>query len=193
LKNNIYSNDLAFANSLDKELLDIYSKKLAKKYGPIISSFPETKRIPQQNGIDRHLFFRKEGKVVKKTVEEKIRRKFYKDFLFEFVSNDTEKVGSIKNIGWIKKDLICDFILFYFNQNKKDFLFNWKIFQKTYFLYANEWIEKAINQENGFRFVYAYNKRRTKDKLIEYKSHSLIVPANIFIDAYKNTYKKFNI
>lgn len=178
MSQNIYNQDLNLANSnnISQKLFTHYQRKVKKNGGILLSTILEKGKEYQYQGIDRRLVIRKDNETYYLKVEEKIRRKFYNDFLFEIISNDTENINSIKNIGWIKKDLSCDLISFYFIEKDKCYIFNWNVFKKTYELYGAEWIKLAINNEKGFRLVYAINKT--------YKSHNLIVPKDIFIKAY---------
>jgi len=155
-------------------------------YSGQIIKYWEEKRVSMQHmGIDRNIIVRSDQKTLLYKIEEKIRRKFYNDFLFEFISNDTYPSGDKKNIGWIKKNLKCNFLVFYFIENDKFFLFNWEVLQLTYEKFGPKWIEKAINNKEGFRIVYAKNKTRNG---MSYCSHNLIVPANELVNAYKEVY-----
>jgi hypothetical protein len=187
MKNNIYQADHKFASS--KEINTRLESYYRNKFNGVVKIQEEKRKDFQHKGIDKRIFVRDNGSSKIYTVEEKIRRNFYNDFLIELISNDTEKNGSVKNIGWIKKDLDCDFLLFFFFSKNKCFLFNWKVFKKTFEENGKDWIQKAINKENGFKFVEAINKRTKRDGTkIDYKTHNLIVPSKILLSAYKEQF-----
>jgi len=192
VKNNDYKKDhqLASSNAIAEKLESHYIRKMNKNGNKVVKCIEETSKEQQYKGIDRRLFVRKGTKLDAITIEEKIRRNFYNDILLEVVSNDTYPMGTVKNIGWIKKELECNLIAFYFMQQDRLFMFDWKIFQKTYELHGPEWIEKAINEENGFKWVQARNSRTYPNRVYTYFSHSLIVPSKELIKRYMEVYKE---
>ena len=173
---------LASSSTIAQKLFPHYEEKM----GNIISYKEETSRGFQHMGIDRRIFARDKGSVKSFTVEEKIRRKFYNDFLLEVVSNNNREPDSVEGKGWIKKDLKCDLIAFYFLENNRFYLFNWKIFKLTYELNASQWIEKALNEEDGFSFKSTKNQKRNGEK---YHTVNIVIPANILISKYKEVFK----
>lgn len=114
----------------------------------------------QHSGIDRVITLRN-GKTV--TVDEKVRQKSYGDIALEQWS-DLER----GKLGWMHKELQCDFIAYAFVPDKKCYLLPFITLRRAWLRNGPEWHEKACANADGFRFVDAKNPR--------YVTRSIAVP-----------------
>ena len=117
----------------------------------------------QRGGIDRVLTL-KSGKTL--NVDEKIRKKVYKDILLERWS-DMERSGA----GWMQKDLACDFIAYAFKPNQTCYLLPFQTLRAAWLKYGRDWIETYTR-------IHAKNRG--------YVSEGIAIPINVLMEALQD-------
>lgn len=86
----------------------------------------------QRMGIDRAIFLAN-GKTL--YIDEKKRRKTYRDILLEYISSDTTNA-----LGWIEKDLSIDYLAYAFMDTRTVHLYPWNLLRRAWILHREEWI-----------------------------------------------------
>jgi len=155
---NFFKSDLEYSNS-DRVF---WNKFYQKAFPNMTDSRLERSLSRQKMGIDIEIYLNNGTSVF---VEEKTRKKSYNDILLEYISND--KTGSL---GWMEKDLKCDYLAYAVMSKKKVYLFSWTQLQKVWFKNRDTWIDK-------FPRIVAQNPK--------YKTISVGVPVSI-IKKYVN-------
>lgn len=134
-------------------------------------AFPNLERIEiandikdQKDGIDKFLIL-KNGKRI--CVDEKKRRKDYKDILIEEYSV-VSKNGGDKKVGWIGKHKKTDYIVYAIMPIKKVYLLPFLLLQKAWLINYNNWKDK-------YRVPPADNGT--------YWTTNLAIPTKVLLDA----------
>ena len=111
-------------------------------------------------GIDK-LIVMPNGKTIR--VDEKVRRRDYGDIAIETISND--KTGAL---GWIEKDLLCDYIAYVFIDTGRVFLL-------PFIQLKNAW------RDNKSVWIAEYGTKTAKN--LDYFSHFVCVPIAVLFKA----------
>ena len=125
----------------------------------------------QRGGIDRVLVLGS-GKTLQ--VDEKVRSKDYDDILLEYWSD----VGR-QSLGWVAKDLSCDFIAYAFVPSQRCFLLPFPILRRAWHSFGKEWIRCGEQGLHGFRKVEADNGN--------YTTVSVAVPVDLLMSALSDS------
>lgn len=120
----------------------------------------------QRGGIDRVLTLRS-GKTL--TVDEKVREKDWPDILLEYWSDQERCI-----LGWVAKDLACDFIAYAFVPSETCYLFPFPTLRRVWRLNHRAWV-------NDYREVKARNRG--------YTTVSVAVPTDILLAALGDAMK----
>jgi hypothetical protein len=128
-----YKDDLVYSNTKEHEPFWRYVYKQAFPTAINWMRCPADTQA-QVNGIDRVLLLNC-GSVVK--IEEKTRDRDYRDIHLEFISNDVRKT-----IGWIEKDLICDYIAYAVMPKNKCYIIHWTTLKTLWEHNKEEWKKK---------------------------------------------------
>jgi hypothetical protein len=118
-----FNQDLAYSRSQSDAP---YWKQVYQKAFPDMTSMVDVRKDgwAQRGGIDR-IIITTCGRIWK--IDEKVRRRAYDDILLEFISNDI--TGSL---GWIEKDLACDFIAYALVPTQQCYLFPVRPLQRAW-------------------------------------------------------------
>lgn len=148
---NDFDDSLKISDSeeIEKILKEVYLKYFPNMVGMIKNE--SKKSNSQEKGVDRIIYLDNLKTI---TIDEKIRKDDYADFLLEYVSNDY--TGAV---GWIEKDLSIDYILYVILSTKKAFLLDWRILKITWDFNKVEWKKKygTITAGNAYFNGYNYN------------------------------------
>lgn len=102
----------------------------------------------QKQGVDKVIYL-SNGNVL--YIDEKCRRKVYRDIALETVSNTYTGAA-----GWINKDLQMDYLAYAFMPIKRAYLFSWPMLRKAWIENREEWQEKyrpIIAPNNGYTTI----------------------------------------
>lgn len=128
----------------------------------------------QRGGVDRILVLA-DGNVL--YVDEKVRQTKYPDFLLEYCSS--KERGTL---GWVEKDLCCDFIAYVFLPTKELYLLPFQPLKMAWRANREKWISKARSTtDNSYRIVEAVNDG--------YTTQSVAVPTGAVWEAIKDSLK----
>lgn len=169
---NEFKKDFRYSNKHDKFWWKIYSKMFDMNY-----MFRSPKELDMK-GVDRVIVL-SSGDLI--TIDEKIRRGSYDDFLLEYISDKEENTP-----GWIEKPLECDFIAYAFEEEETAYFFYWLELSKLWKKVGNAWIGNGKRGEFGFDIVEAKNY---KDGKYIYTTISLAIPCQMLLRALKYTAK----
>lgn len=103
----------------------------------------------QRGGIDRVVTLAS-GRTY--TVDEKVRRENYDDILLEYWS-DIDR----RKLGWVAKDLACDFIAYAFAPTKRCYLLPFATLRLAWKNCGDQWVKQGEARTAGFREVRAEN------------------------------------
>lgn len=97
----------------------------------------------QRQGIDRIIILGN-GEILR--IDEKKRRKVWRDFALEYISVD--KTGAP---GWVEKDLAIDYLAYAFMPIETVYLFPWPILRRAWNHYKNDWKKQypSIEAQNS--------------------------------------------
>lgn len=158
--------DLEF--SRNNASLDIW-EKIYRLAFPLFKGMSYVTEKPKQlAGIDREVLL-KNGKVI--TIDEKVRRENWNDFLLEYWSDKEREV-----LGWICKPLQCDYLAYAFLPSKRCYLLPFDLLQRAWKKNAKAWHEQA-KSNRGYKVVEANNPN--------YTTVSLAVPIDIVLNSIK--------
>lgn len=116
----------------------------------------------QRGGIDR-LIVLSSGRTI--TVDEKVRRKAYRDVALEY---EHAHQGGRKTPGWIEKEAACDFLAYAWEPLGIAYLFPWLQLQRAWSEHSPDWF-------HCYRKVAARNRT--------YTTYSLAVPLPVLVPA----------
>jgi hypothetical protein len=139
-----FNQQLAYSEAAsDEQFWDaIYHKAFPNMVNAMLCS-GDTKS--QRLGIDRMILLAS-GRTLK--IDEKKRRKVYKDILLEYLSVDTTNAP-----GWIEKDLAIDYLAYAFMPTQRVYLFPWDMLRRAWRTFGEGWKEKYYNapaKNNGY-------------------------------------------
>jgi len=156
-----FDEELEYSEKASEESFwfDVYKKAFPNMVN-CMSGWGDTES--QRKGIDRVILLAN-GKTL--YVDEKKRRKVYRDFLLEYISVD--KTGAP---GWMEKELNIDYLAYAFMPIKRCYLLPWPLLRRAWLHFKNDWLNK-------YPIKPAENKG--------YKTLSVAVPRNIVIQAIK--------
>jgi len=144
LKND-FKTDLAYSElSSEEEFWDAVYRKAFPSMVNHMACLGDTES--QRMGIDRVIILAN-GLTLK--VDEKKRRKEYKDILLEFISNDQTRAP-----GWIEKNLAINYIAYAFMESRRVYLLDWQLLKRTWLRFGEEWKAR-------FEIIRAENKNYT--------------------------------
>ena len=128
-----FDESLQMSENHEKKLLEYYKQKFPDM-SCIMKTASENSQV-QRLGVDRIVVL-KNGNTIK--VDEKIRGKFRKDILLEFVKNDNTNAR-----GWIEEELQCDYILYCFTiDQERGFFLPFHELQNAWIRNKEKWIKK---------------------------------------------------
>lgn len=129
----------------------------------------------QRGGVDRAITLTS-GKTL--YVDEKVRTKEYDDILLEVWSD-----RDAKTLGWVRKDLACDFIAYAFVQSCRCYLLPFQTLRKCWENDGAIWWRMAKERIPGHQIVEANNRSAGRRP---YTTVSITVPTNELMDAMKD-------
>lgn len=121
--------------------------------------------LAQRSGVDRHISLAN-GRVMR--IEEKIRSKNYDDFCLEYWSVHMGANDPQNKVGWMEKDLACDFIAYAFMPSMQVYFLPWPQLRLAWLQQRRSWIQ-------SFRKVVAHNDG--------YDTISVAVPIDVVLGA----------
>lgn len=127
----------------------------------------------QRAGIDRVINL-KSGKVL--LVDEKVRSNDYCDVALEYWS--VWKNGNGHELGWVEKDLACDYIAYAFAPTRRCILLPFQELRRAWIRYGEKWKEAGRHKRDGFSLVDASN--------LGYVSKSVCVPEGVLCTAIRD-------
>ena len=154
-----WAEELEFSNeqSAAKFWDELYNRAFPRHVAVIDLSFD---CVANRNCVDK-LITMPNGKTI--GIDEKVRRKDYGDIALEFISND--KTGAV---GWIEKDLICDYVAYAFIDTGKAFLL-------PFIQLQNVW------RDNKAAWIAEFGAKKAKN--LDYFSHFVCVPIAVLFKA----------
>lgn len=124
-----FQEDLAFSLGASEETFwdAVYRKAFTNfQYSELCTDLAK-----QKEGIDRTIYLTN-GNVL--WVDEKVRRKTYRDILLEHTSNVERGTP-----GWMEKDLAMDYLAYAFMPTKVCYLFPWPLLRRAWLQYRLKW------------------------------------------------------
>lgn len=101
--------------------------------------------ISQRRGVDR-LIYMPNDRVIR--IDEKKRKKVYRDVLLEYISVDTTGAP-----GWMEKDLNIDYIAYAWMPIQKVYLLDWLHLKRAWRMNKEDWLQEFKTvpaQNNGY-------------------------------------------
>lgn len=160
-----FPDSLELSKLLEKEP---WWEELYKIYFPnfsVMANVPEP-GWAQIGGVDRVITLRSSKRVI---IEEKVRHKDYGDFFLETWSDKKNK-----KLGWIEKDLACDFIAYVILPKKTCYLLPYLLLRKVWIKNKEFWIKKF---------------KETPSKNEGYTTIGCCVPKVVLLTAIKDSMK----
>ena len=138
-----FRNDLQEANRQQK---DPIWEALYREYFPnyIASITNPTDNQGQRLGTDRVIYLSNNKTVL---IDEKVRKKDYGDILLE-----TQSSIEHKTLGWIEKDLQCNYIAYLFQSSRTLYMLPWNELKRAWVSqWKNKYRDAIIAQNEGYR------------------------------------------